>query len=127
MSCACARSRTFVAFFVSNAVLLAHAVNAAEQESPSPSASPPSALTLGPETSATAPQGLPTPNAAHETPSGAVENSVVKIFVTQRAPDFSRPWARAAPTNASATGTVIEENRILTNAHVIVNASEIQV
>ena len=118
------RFRGFTAFLVVAAVL---SIDAAEQESPSPTPSPPSALTLQPETSASAPQSIPTPSTAHETPSSAVENSVVKIFSTMRAPDFWKPWEKAAPTEGSATGTVIEGKRILTNAHVVTSASEIQV
>lgn len=57
----------------------------------------------------------------------AVENSVVKIFATQRGPDLLRPWSKANPREASGSGVVIEGKRILTNAHVVAYASQIQV
>ncbi len=60
-------------------------------------------------------------------PAVAVENSVVKIFSTVRSPDQIRPWAKQSPREASGSGVVIEGNRILTNAHVVAYASQIQV
>jgi S1-C subfamily serine protease len=57
----------------------------------------------------------------------AVENSVVKIFSTARGPDQIRPWSKQSPREASGSGVVIEGRRILTNAHVVAYASQIQV
>ncbi|MBV8635672.1 MAG: serine protease, partial [Burkholderiaceae bacterium] len=59
--------------------------------------------------------------------SAQVESAVVKIFTTLRAPDPFRPWSKAQPQEISGTGVVIEGNRILTNAHVVGYASQIQV
>jgi S1-C subfamily serine protease len=59
---------------------------------------------------------------AHE-----AENAVVRIFSTVRRPDVARPWAKAAPTEISGSGVVIEGKRILTNAHVVAYASLVQV
>src|SRR5438874_1257904 len=61
------------------------------------------------------------------TPSKAVENSVVKIFATLRQPDPSKPWTKKEPTEITASGAVISGKRILTNAHVVQYASEVQV
>jgi S1-C subfamily serine protease len=58
---------------------------------------------------------------------GAVESSVVKIFSTIRAPDVARPWAKASPSEATGSGVVVEGKRILTNAHVVLYASQVQV
>jgi S1-C subfamily serine protease len=58
---------------------------------------------------------------------GVVENSVVKIFSTIRAPDVSRPWAKSSPNDATGSGVVVEGRRILTNAHVVLYASQVQV
>ena len=94
----------------------------------------------GPDASAT-PGGLtlqlptPLPNyqstvSAREpkpTPSSAVENSVVKVFSSMRAPDLAKPWAKQAPTEVTGSGVVIEGKRILTNAHVVAFSSEIQI
>src|SRR5205809_6156819 len=54
-----------------------------------------------------------------ETPSKAVEVSVVKIFSTSRYPDLYKPWMKQAPSESSGSGVVIEGKRILTNAHVV--------
>jgi S1-C subfamily serine protease len=61
------------------------------------------------------------------TPSKAVENSVVKIFATLRQPDPTKPWTKREPTEITASGAVISGKRILTNAHVVQYASEVQV
>ncbi len=53
--------------------------------------------------------------------------SVVKISVTVRNPDFSHPWNKANPTDASGTGFIIDNNRIVTNAHVVRYASQVYV
>ena len=66
----------------------------------------------------------PRPNTA----SGAqLENAVVKIFSTLRAPDPFHPWSKSTPQEITGSGVVIEGNRILTNAHVVGYASQIQV
>jgi S1-C subfamily serine protease len=62
-----------------------------------------------------------------ETPSPAVENSVVKVFSTVRAPDPFRPWTKQEPKEISGSGAIIRGKRILTNAHVVLHASEVQV
>jgi len=56
-----------------------------------------------------------------------IEDSVVKLNVTARAPDFFRPWTKAAPSKGSGSGVVIAGSRILTNAHVVMHASEVLV
>lgn len=57
----------------------------------------------------------------------SLENSVVKIFSTSRLPDLYKPWTKQAPREATGTGVVIEGKRILTNAHVVLYASQVQV
>jgi S1-C subfamily serine protease len=84
----------------------------AEDVSP---ATPPSAATASPTPAVPAPAGDP------------VETSVVKIFSTVRAPDLARPWTKQSPHEISGTGIVIEGKRILTNAHVVLYASQVQV
>ena len=59
--------------------------------------------------------------------SSTVENSVVKIFSTVRRPDLGKPWTKQSPTEISGSGIVIEGKRILTNAHVVLYASQVQV
>lgn len=59
--------------------------------------------------------------------SHVVENSVVKIFTTVSYPDYYRPWTKQAPAELTATGVVIEGKRILSNAHAVLYASEVQI
>jgi S1-C subfamily serine protease len=81
----------------------------------------------------TAPMTAPTPAAAAapgDSPdriSERVESAVVKIFSTTRNPDVNRPWARQAPADVTGSGVVIDGHRILTNAHVIAYAGQVQV
>ncbi|MEN9865312.1 MAG: hypothetical protein RL748_902 [Pseudomonadota bacterium] len=56
-----------------------------------------------------------------------VENAVVKIFSTLRGPDPFRPWSKGTPQDVTGSGVVIEGNRILTNAHVVNYATQIQI
>jgi S1-C subfamily serine protease len=67
--------------------------------------------------------------AATETngPADTVANSVVKIFSAVRYPDFLKPWAKQASTEVTGSGVIIEGRRILTCAHVVMYASQIQV
>ncbi len=82
------------------------------------------------------PAPAPAPSAALALPSSAivsaatsvvVENSVVKVFATMRRPDMFKPWTKQAPNEATGTGIIIEGKRILTNAHVVLYASQVQV
>jgi S1-C subfamily serine protease len=54
-----------------------------------------------------------------------VEHSVVKLIVTKRSPDYFRPWTKSPPEKMSGSGVVIDGNRILTNAHVVLHASQV--
>jgi len=59
--------------------------------------------------------------------SHRVEGAVVKIFATTRYPDVSRPWTKQSPSELTGSGVVIDGHRILTNAHVVLYASQLQV
>lgn len=50
---------------------------------------------------------------------------VVKIHVTQRPPDYYRPWAKASQRKTAGSGVLVAGRRILTNAHVVEYASQI--
>ena len=54
-------------------------------------------------------------------------SAVFKIQVTSSEPNFVEPWKRVAPSSSSGTGFYIGKDRILTNAHVIADASFITV
>jgi S1-C subfamily serine protease len=63
--------------------------------------------------------------AAHAQGKDSIRDSVVKIYSTQRGPDFVRPWTKTAPQESVGSGVVIEGKRILTNAHVVQYATQI--
>jgi S1-C subfamily serine protease len=69
----------------------------------------------------------PAPAAAAPAPAPNLENAVVKVFATLRGPDPFKPWGKAAPQEVTGSGVVIEGKRILTNAHVVGYASQVQV
>ena len=69
----------------------------------------------------------PPPSSLGITPSKSVENTVVKVFSTLRAPDPAKPWTKQSPSDITGSGVVIPGKRILTNAHVILYASEVQI
>jgi S1-C subfamily serine protease len=58
---------------------------------------------------------------------GRVEASVVKVFTSRRDPDFTKPWTKHSSLEATGSGVIIEGKRILTNAHVVLYAGQIQV
>ncbi len=61
------------------------------------------------------------------TGSSSIENSVVKIFSTARYPDPYQPWTKQSPEDITGSGVVIEGRRILTNAHVVSYANQVQI
>jgi S1-C subfamily serine protease len=65
--------------------------------------------------------------AAAETKADAVANSVVKVFSTMRYPDLYKPWSKGSPSDATGSGVIIEGKRILTCAHVVLYASQVQI
>jgi S1-C subfamily serine protease len=66
-------------------------------------------------------------NAHPAAPAPAIEDSVVKVFATMRYPDPFKPWTKQAPIDATASGVVIDGKRILTNAHVVLYATQVQI
>jgi len=85
------------------------------------------ALTVAAELPAATVAAVAPAAAGTNVPASAVENSVVKIFSTARDPDPYRPWTKQAPTESTGSGVVIKGKRILTNAHVVNYASQVQV
>jgi len=89
---------------------------------------PPAAGQVPPPASLTAPAAPTAPTAAPApAPAPGIEASVVKVFATARYPDPYRPWTKQAPREGTGTGVIIEGRRILTNAHVVLYASQVQV
>jgi S1-C subfamily serine protease len=65
------------------------------------------------------------------TPAGATavgpENSVVRVTASVRYPNPVRPWTKTDTAEVQGTGVVIGENQILTNAHLVLYATEVYV
>jgi S1-C subfamily serine protease len=55
------------------------------------------------------------------------EDSVVKVIASVRYPNPVRPWAKTQAQEAIGSGVVIEGNKILTNAHLVLYATEVHV
>lgn len=66
-------------------------------------------------------------NAATDKEIRRLKNAVIKIYTSTAAPDYFTPWRLLGSRQSSGSGALISEDRILTNAHVIADASYIQV
>jgi S1-C subfamily serine protease len=55
-------------------------------------------------------------------PNGPVQKSLVRITATAVEPDYKAPWNAGAIQRGVGAGFVIEDKRILTNAHVVSNS-----
>jgi hypothetical protein len=55
------------------------------------------------------------------------EDSVVKVLASVRYPNPLRPWAKGNPVDVAGAGVVIEGNRILTSAHLVLYGGEVYV
>lgn len=56
-----------------------------------------------------------------------INQSVVRIYATSQAPDYESPWQASSPSNGTGSGVVIGPGRVLTGAHVVANATFLQV
>jgi S1-C subfamily serine protease len=54
-------------------------------------------------------------------------SAVVRIYATTQDPDHDSPWQAQVPQSSTGSGVVIAPGRILTGAHVIANATFVQV
>lgn len=54
-------------------------------------------------------------------------SAVVRIYATTQDPDHDSPWQAQVPQSSTGSGVVIGAGRILTGAHVIANATFVQV
>jgi len=56
-----------------------------------------------------------------------IDQAMVKIYTNSAAGNYYVPWTTDAPMESSGSGCVIDGNMILTNAHVVSNATYLQV
>jgi len=57
----------------------------------------------------------------------ALRQSVVKILVVARPPDWLQPWQMAKQVERSGSGFVVAKKRIMTNAHLVSDAVSVEV
>ncbi len=55
-----------------------------------------------------------------------IKNAVVKVFATVQEPDYSSPWQTRLAEQSTGSGVVIGPGRVLTGAHVVANATFIE-
>ncbi|MCJ7657387.1 MAG: hypothetical protein MUO55_06385, partial [Candidatus Atribacteria bacterium] len=48
-----------------------------------------------------------------------VREAIVKVYTVSNSPDYYNPWSMRGPQGFSGSGCIIENNLILTNAHVV--------
>ncbi len=52
---------------------------------------------------------------------------VVRVYSTYQDPDYECPWQSVAPRGSTGSGVIVGPGRILTGAHVVANATFVQV
>jgi S1-C subfamily serine protease len=52
---------------------------------------------------------------------------VIRVYSTSQDPDYDSPWQSQSPTSGTGSGVVIDDGLVLTGAHVVANATFIQV
>jgi S1-C subfamily serine protease len=52
---------------------------------------------------------------------------VVRVYSTYQDPDYECPWQSVAPRGSTGSGVIVAPRRILTGAHVVANATFVQV
>ena len=73
---------------------------------------------------AVAPAQLP----SHPVPGrGPSYPAVIRVFATSQDPDFDGPWQARTPSNSTGSAVVIGPGLLLTGAHVVANATFLQV
>ena len=71
---------------------------------------------------------VPTPHSAPAThPRGPGYPAVIRVFATSQDPDFDGPWQARTPSNSTGSAVVIGRSLLLTGAHVVANATFLQV
>jgi S1-C subfamily serine protease len=96
----------------------------AQQSTPAPSPIEPQAppgLAASPSPPAQAVVPVPVPIAPTK-PNGPIQKSLVRITATSVEPDYKAPWNAGALQRGVGAGFVIDDNRIMTNAHVVSNS-----
>ena len=74
------------------------------------------------------PAALPAPYLVPLIPTkGPSYPAVIRVFATSQDPDFDGPWQARTPSNSTGSAVVIGPSLLLTGAHVVANATFLQV
>ena len=57
----------------------------------------------------------------------AVKKALVKVYTSHQLFDYLSPWQYGQSANSTATGFIIDGERIITNAHAVLNSKFLQV
>lgn len=58
---------------------------------------------------------------------GSVKKALVKVYAAHQMYNYASPWQNGQDFNSTATGFIIDGNRIITNAHAVLNEKFLQV
>lgn len=56
-----------------------------------------------------------------------IRNAVVRVIGIRRSPNVDNPWAKLPPNEVTGSGVLIDGNRILTAAHVVLFTSQVMI
>ena len=56
-----------------------------------------------------------------------IREAIVKVYLVSNSPDYYNPWSMQGPRGCSGSGCIIDNNLILTNAHVVSDHTFLQV
>ena len=73
------------------------------------------------------PRRAAAPAVLADTQNDPIAGVVVKVNSTLVAPDFLKPWTRLAPQTRTGSGYLLGNGRVLTNSHLVMHASQVQV
>ena len=57
----------------------------------------------------------------------AIKKALVKVYASHQLFNYEAPWQYGQSFNSTATGFIVEGNKIITNAHAVLNAKFLQV
>ena len=57
----------------------------------------------------------------------SVKKALVKVYAAHQMFNYASPWQNGQDFNSTATGFIIDGNRIITNAHAVLNEKFLQV
>jgi len=58
---------------------------------------------------------------------GDLKESVVKIYTVSNRHDYARPWQMQGQSSSTGSGSIIDDKRVLTSAHVVADHTFVQV